>query len=173
MIHKGCFHQRLAVVKRSVHLQGCNIPPQRSELFFLYLADFSLRIEHIHMNTLYPQKPLATALPVSPEVATSTFTCFRPSFRMKYPNKRAINRPPTSLKANVGPWKSSRNRCSPSPAPTGHQNSTYHKRPLSAFPPEHLLQRKHLPPGKRFPERKILYLVIKLLRQGLDGHGHE
>lgn len=27
--------------------------------------------------------PLATALPVSPEVATSTFTCFCPSFLMK------------------------------------------------------------------------------------------
>ena len=30
-----------------------------------------------------------------------------PSFLIKYPSKRAMKRPPTSLKASVGPWNSS------------------------------------------------------------------
>ena len=54
-----------------------------------------------------PRKPLATAEPVSPDVATSTLTCFLPSLRMKYCNSLAMNRAPTSLNASVGPWNSS------------------------------------------------------------------
>ena len=50
-----------------------------------------------------PKNPFATALPVSPDVATKTLTYFSPFLRMKCPNRRAIKRPPTSLNANVGP----------------------------------------------------------------------
>ena len=52
-----------------------------------------------------PKKACATALPVSPEVATSTVRGVSSALRCAI--SRAMTRAPTSLKANVGPWKSS------------------------------------------------------------------
>ena len=51
---------------------------------------------------LTPKKPLATAPPVSPDVATKTVT-FLELYLLKYAKHLAINRAPTSLKAIVGP----------------------------------------------------------------------
>ena len=52
---------------------------------------------------------MATALPVSPDVATSTWMVrLSEALRVKCPSRRAMKRAPTSLKASVGPWKSSR-----------------------------------------------------------------
>ena len=47
----------------------------------------------------------ATALPVSPDVATRIVKARSPSWSAAI--SCAITRAPTSLKANVGPWKSS------------------------------------------------------------------
>ena len=52
------------------------------------------------------KNPLATALPVSPEVATKIKISLS-SLRCKYAISRAIKRAPKSLKANVGPWNNS------------------------------------------------------------------
>ena len=49
-----------------------------------------------------PKKLLATALPVSPDVATNTVV-FLSEFLEKYPKQRLKKRAPTSLKARVGP----------------------------------------------------------------------
>jgi len=51
-----------------------------------------------------PWKPWATALPVSPLVATRTVTRRSLKWLIALARKRA----PTSLNARVGPWKSSR-----------------------------------------------------------------
>ena len=59
------------------------------------------------LTSLTPRKPLATAAPVSPEVATNTVTLFVLPL-LKYSKQRAIKRAPTSLNAMVGPWNSSR-----------------------------------------------------------------
>ena len=50
-----------------------------------------------------PKKPLATAPPVSPEVATRTVFLAPFLSELKYAKQRDINRAPTSLNAIVGP----------------------------------------------------------------------
>ena len=61
LIHESRFYQCLTVVECSVHFERGNILSQCSELFFLYLTDFSFRIEHIHMNTFHPQKAVSNS----------------------------------------------------------------------------------------------------------------
>src|SRR6266404_4861305 len=78
-----------------------------------------MRFEGYRITTRIPgtlKNPCATALPVSPEVATNTVNC-RSSPRTKYPISRAMNRAPKSLNASVGPWNSSR-MCSPGDSET-------------------------------------------------------
>ena len=174
VIHKGCFHQRLAVVKRSVHLQGCNIPPQRSELFFLYLADFSLRIEHIHMNPLYPQKAIGYRTTGISGSGNEHIHLFPPLFPDEV-SQQTGHKPSTYI------FKS---QCRTVEKLQGidvllhrHQrdikiqriiNDLFQRFRRNIFSKESICH-----PVSNFPERKILYLVIKLLRQGFDGHGHE
>ena len=56
LIHESSFYQCLAIIKRSVHFESGDILSQSSELFFLYFADFSFRVEYIYMNTFHTQK---------------------------------------------------------------------------------------------------------------------
>ena len=59
----------------------------------------------------------------------------------------------------------------PLPLRQEHQNSN-HKRSASVFQQEHPHRRKHRPAISNFLKRQILNLIIKLLRQWLDGLGH-
>ena len=59
LIHESSFYQCLAIIKRSVHFERSDVLSQCSELFLLYFADFSFRIEHIYMNTVHTQKAVS------------------------------------------------------------------------------------------------------------------
>ena len=61
LIHESGFYQCLTVIECSVYFECSDILSQCSELFFLYLTDFSFRIEHIYMNTFHPQKAVSNS----------------------------------------------------------------------------------------------------------------
>ena len=82
-------------------------------------------------NTCTPstsRKPLATAEPVSPLVATSTLTSPLPSappaLFEKCASILAMKRAPTSLNASVGPWNSSNAQMSPPTLTTGQSKAS-------------------------------------------------
>ena len=55
-VHESGFHQGLAIVENAIHFQGGDILPQGGELAFLYLANLSFGVEHIHMDALHAQE---------------------------------------------------------------------------------------------------------------------
>ena len=60
-MHKGGHEHCLAVVERPVYFQCRDVLSKRSELAFLDRAYFSLRIEHVHMNTRYAEKTVCNS----------------------------------------------------------------------------------------------------------------
>lgn len=76
--------------------------PKVVNCFSWIVLTFQLGYKITTRTPFTPKNPLATAPPVSPEVATKTVTSFE-LFALKYPKHRAIKRAPTSLNAIVGP----------------------------------------------------------------------
>ena len=57
-VGKGLLHQPLAIVERARHFQCGDIFAERSELFFLRLADALRRIENHHANARHAQETM-------------------------------------------------------------------------------------------------------------------
>ena len=56
LVHEGGFHQRLTVVECAVHLKGCDVLSQRSELLLLNFAHLAFRIKYINMDSFHTEE---------------------------------------------------------------------------------------------------------------------
>lgn len=109
LVHKGILHQSLAVVEDTVDLYSRDVLPEGRKLALLDFRHLTLRIKYIDVDAVDTEKTVGHGRAGIAEVATSTLTSpFSFSRLMKYCSSLAMNRAPTSLKASVGPWNSSR-----------------------------------------------------------------
>ena len=97
----------MAVVERAVYFERGYVPPQRGELAFLYLAYFAFGVKHIDVYPLHAEEAVGhgrTRVAGGGHENVQAVACLAV---VKYDSRRAMKRAPTSLKASVGPWKSS------------------------------------------------------------------
>ena len=60
-VHECRLHQCLAVIEHAIHLEGCDVLTQGSELALLNLADLALRIEHVDVDAVNAEETVGNS----------------------------------------------------------------------------------------------------------------
>ena len=60
-IHKGILHKCLTVIEDTIHLDGCDVLTQCSELALLDGADLSFWIEHIDVDAVHTKETVGNS----------------------------------------------------------------------------------------------------------------
>ena len=61
LVHERRLNQSLAVVEHTIHLKGCDVLTEGSELALLNLANLALWIKHVNVDSLYTEETIGNS----------------------------------------------------------------------------------------------------------------